>query len=154
MSTTTAVSLQDAVYDKYQELFIQEPLLVRSPGRVNLIGEHTDDNNGLVLPAAIDKNIVLAIGTRDDDAICLYSLDQNQTYFTKLDRLERSPLLWPDYILGVVDQLSVRGHALQGFNIVFGGDIPQGAGLSSSAALECATGFALSELFDLGVGRL
>jgi len=154
MDSTMAVSLQDAVYEKYQELFERTPLLVRSPGRVNLIGEHTDYNNGLVLPAAIDKNIVLAIGKRADHAIHLYSLDQNQTYSTTLDRLERSPLLWPDYILGVAQQLIERGHALQGFNIVFGGDIPQGAGLSSSAALECATGFALNELFDLGITRL
>lgn len=154
MDTTTAVNLQDAVYEKYQELFDHAPLLVRSPGRVNLIGEHTDYNNGLVLPAAIDKNIVLAIGKRDDQSIHLYSLDQDQAYTTTLDRLERSPLLWPDYILGVAQQLVKRGYALQGFNIVFGGDIPQGAGLSSSAALECATGFALSELFELGVSQL
>ncbi len=154
MDTTTAVSLQDAVYEKYQELFDNTPLLVRSPGRVNLIGEHTDYNNGLVLPAAIDKNIVLAIGKRNDQAVYLYSLDQNQTYSTVLDRLEHSPLLWPDYILGVAQQLVNRGHILQGFNIVFGGDIPQGAGLSSSAALECATGFALNELFNLGITRL
>jgi len=154
METTTATQLQDAVYDKYQELFGQAPLLVRSPGRVNLIGEHTDYNNGLVLPAAIDKNIVLAIGRRDDRTIQLYSLDQDESYSTALDTLTRSPLLWPDYILGVVQQLLSRAHQLAGFNIVFGGDIPQGAGLSSSAALECATGFALNELFDLGITRL
>ncbi|PPK99440.1 galactokinase [Parapedobacter indicus] len=148
------MSLQDAVYEKYQELFDHTPLLVRSPGRVNLIGEHTDYNNGLVLPAAIDKNIVLAIGKRDDHAVHLHSLDQNQTYSTALDELVRSPLLWPDYILGVAQQLTKRGYTLQGFNIVFGGDIPQGAGLSSSAALECATGFALNELFNLGITRL
>ena len=154
METTTAVNLQDAVYNTYQELFGRTPLLVRSPGRVNLIGEHTDYNNGLVLPAAIDKNIVLAIGQRDDQTIHLHSMDQQQSYTTPLDTLERSPLLWPDYILGVVQQLIARGHQFGGFNIVFGGDIPQGAGLSSSAALECATGFALSELFNLGIARL
>src|SRR5690606_23675493 len=104
-------------------LFGQTPVLVRSPGRVNLIGEHTDYNNGLVLPAAIDKNIVLAIGQRDDQTIQLHSLDQKESYTTKLDTLERSPLLWPDYILGVVQQLIARGHQLGGFNIVFGGDI-------------------------------
>jgi len=154
MDTTTAVNLQDAVHESYRELFNDTPLLVRSPGRVNLIGEHTDYNNGLVLPAAIDKNIVLAIGKRDDNAIHLHSLDQGQSYATTLDELERSPLLWPDYILGVAQQLIKRGHTLQGFNIVFAGDIPQGAGLSSSAALECATGFALNELFDLDINRL
>src|SRR5690606_5090591 len=103
----------------------------RSPGRVNLIGEHTDYNQGLVLPAAIDKNIVVAIGKRDDAAIHLYALDQEQAHTTALDSLERSSLLWPDYILGVVQQLLKRDHYLGGFNLVFGGDIPQGAGLSS-----------------------
>ncbi len=153
MDTTTA-TLRDAVYEQYQELFSDAPLLVRSPGRVNLIGEHTDYNQGLVLPAAIDKNIVLAIGKRADRTIQLHSLDQGQSHTASLDALERSPLLWPDYILGVVQQLAKRGHALTGFNLVFGGDIPQGAGLSSSAALECATAFALNELFGLGISRL
>jgi len=154
METTTAATLQEAVYEKYSALFGDTPLLVRSPGRVNLIGEHTDYNNGLVLPAAIDKNIILAIGKRDDDTLHLHSLDQDQSHLAVLANLERSPLLWPDYILGVVDQLAKRGHTLHGFNLVFGGDIPQGAGLSSSAALECATAFALNELFGLGISRL
>ncbi len=147
-------SLSDSVNENYQTRFNDTPLLVRSPGRVNLIGEHTDYNNGLVLPAAIDKNIILAIGKRADDEIHLYSLDQGETHITVLDQLERSPLLWPDYILGVVQQFVKRGHGLGGFNLVFGGDIPQGAGLSSSAALECATAFALNELFSLGIERL
>jgi len=154
MSTITTISLQDAVYEKYRERYGDTPLLVRSPGRVNLIGEHTDYNQGLVLPAAIDKNIIVAIGKRDDNTIELYALDQQQPYQVNLDALERSPILWPDYILGVVQQLRERGHHLTGFNLVFGGDIPQGAGLSSSAALECATAFAINELFSLGMPRL
>lgn len=154
MGTATTTSLQDAVHRKYQEHYGATPLLVRSPGRVNLIGEHTDYNQGLVLPAAIDKNIIVAIGKRDDNTIQLYALDQQQSYHIDLEALERSPLLWPDYILGVVQQLKQQGHHLAGFNLVFGGDIPQGAGLSSSAALECATAFALNELFGLGIPRL
>lgn len=154
MGTATTTSLQDAVYGEYQERYGATPLLVRSPGRVNLIGEHTDYNQGLVLPAAIDKNIIVAIGKREDSAIQLYALDQRESYYVDIDALERSPLLWPDYILGVVQQLKQQGHHLAGFNLVFGGDIPQGAGLSSSAALECATAFALNELFGLGITRL
>lgn len=154
MSITTTTSLQNAVHEKYLELHGDTPLLVRSPGRVNLIGEHTDYNQGLVLPAAIDKNIIVAIGKRDDRHIQLYALDQQESFDAALNALERSPLLWPDYILGVVQQLQQRGHDVGGFNLVFGGDIPQGAGLSSSAALECATGFALNELFDLDISRL
>ena len=144
MDTAIVLPLKDSVNEKYQTLFNTIPLLVRSPGRVNLIGEHTDYNNGLVLPAAIDKNIILAIGKRDDDEIHLHSLDQGETHVAELDKLERSRLLWPDYIVGVVQQLIKRGHRVGGFNLVFGGDIPQGAGLSSSAALECATAFALN----------
>src|SRR5690606_28351474 len=154
MSITTTTSLQNAVHEKYLELHGDTPLLVRSPGRVNLIGEHTDYNQGLVLPAAINKNIIVAIGKRDDRHIQLYALDQQESFDAALNALERSPLLWPDYILGVVQQLQQRGHDVGGFNLVFGGDIPQGAGLSSSAALECATGFALNELFDLDISRL
>ncbi|WP_262245209.1 galactokinase [Parapedobacter soli] len=154
MNIEATTSLRDAVNEKYLDYHGSTPLLVRSPGRVNLIGEHTDYNQGLVLPAAIDKNIIVAIGKRDDNTIQLYAMDQQESYSVDLDAFDRSPLLWPDYILGVVQQLQQRGHQLGGFNIVFGGDIPQGAGLSSSAALECATAFALNELFDLGISRL
>lgn len=145
---------QQAVKEAYSKHFGGEPLLVRSPGRVNLIGEHTDYNQGLVLPAAIDKDILLAIGKRDDDGIHLYSLDQGERYETTVGAWQRSPALWPDYLVGVVQQLALRGHRIGGFNAVFEGNIPQGAGLSSSAALECATAFALSELFGLGLEKL
>lgn len=147
-------SLQHDVRSAYAEHFGGEPLLVRSPGRVNLIGEHTDYNQGLVLPAAIDKDIVMAIGLGDKDIIRLYSLDQGDFYQTTTHAWERSPALWPDYLVGVVQQLIKRGHHIGGFNLVFGGNIPQGAGLSSSAALECATAFGLSELFGLELKKL
>ncbi|WP_353185520.1 galactokinase [Parapedobacter lycopersici] len=149
-----AAPLPDLVHQTYRSLFSEDPLLVRSPGRINLIGEHTDYNQGWVLPAAIDKQIVAAIGKRDDPIIQLHALDQGQTYSTTLHGIERSGLLWPDYVLGVVQQLIRSQYPVQGFNLVFAGDIPQGAGLSSSAALECATAFALNELFSLGISKL
>lgn len=142
------------IKNKYVELFNELPLLVRSPGRVNLIGEHTDYNQGLVLPAAINKNIYMAVGVRNDQQIHLHSIDLNDSYESTLSQINSSGKLWPDYILGVADQLIKKQHNLQGFNIVFGGDIPQGAGLSSSAALECATGFALNKLFALGLEKI
>lgn len=142
------------ISDRYIELFGSRPLIVRAPGRINLIGEHTDYNQGWVLPAAIDKNIFLAIGEREDDRICLYSEDYEEKYETSLGSLERSGKLWPDYILGVVEQVLKDDHAAGGFNAVFGGDIPLGAGLSSSAALECATAYGLNKLFGLGYGPL
>ena len=138
----------------FEEIFGQTPLLVRSPGRVNLIGEHTDYNMGFVLPASISKAIYLAIQKREDQEIHLVSFDYDDRYQGSLQNLVPSGQLWPDYILGVVEQIQKTGAKLGGFNLVFGGDIPVGAGLSSSAALECATGFALNELFNCGFSKI
>jgi galactokinase len=130
------------------------PLVVRSPGRVNLIGEHTDYNQGFVLPAAIDKAIYLAIGPREDTEIHLFSIDLDQHFTCTLELPEPSPEHWPNYLLGVVQQLQQAGRKPGGFNCVFTGDIPVGSGMSSSAAVECATAFALNELFGLGLDKL
>lgn len=139
----------------FKDIFQQEPLIVRSPGRVNLIGEHTDYNNGLVLPAAINKNVYLAIAKNDSTQIRLHSLDLSDSFETSINEIKRSGKLWPDYILGVVEQLQLNNYAInEGFDLAFAGDIPQGAGLSSSAALECATAFALSQLFQLNIQKL
>lgn len=141
-----------AVAATFREAYGAEPLLIRSPGRVNIIGEHTDYNEGFVLPAAIDKAIYVAIGKRDDDTIKLFSREFGQSHTTTLSDVHPTRG-WANYILGVVDQLQKRGYKLGGFNLVFDGDVPIGAGLSSSAAVECAAAMALSELFELGVER-
>ena len=139
---------------KFQQLFGQEALIIRSPGRINLIGEHTDYNMGFVLPAAINKAIYLGIHLRKDRKISLYSIDYQDDYQTDLDAINLSGKLWPDYLLGVVEQIQ-KNHSLEyGFNIVFGGDIPPGAGLSSSAALECATAYALNSIFNLNIENM
>jgi galactokinase len=149
------MSLASQVKDRFGRLFPgTDPLLVRSPGRVNLIGEHTDYNHGFVLPAAIDKAIYLAIGAREDNEIRLYSVDLDQTFACTLDLPEPTPEHWPNYLLGIVQQLQQSGNAPGGFNCVFAGDIPIGSGMSSSAALECATAFGLNELFRLGLDKL
>ncbi|MBC3786691.1 galactokinase [Spirosoma utsteinense] len=137
----------------YEDAFQTTPLLICSPGRVNLIGEHTDYNEGFVLPAAIDKAIYLAVGVRTDDAIHLIAHDLNETHTSSLGNLVPTHT-WADYILGVVAQFRLAGHQLGGFNCVFGGTIPIGAGLSSSAALENGVGFALNELYQTGLDRL
>ena len=157
MNLTTAITptLSFLVTEKFKTVFAGEPaFLVRSPGRVNLIGEHTDYNNGFVLPAAINKAIYMAAGPRRDKEIHIVSLDLDRTYVVAIDQIGPSGLHWPDYLLGVVQQLQMLGFSLGGFNCVFGGDIPLGAGLSSSAALECATAFSLNELFGLGLDPL
>lgn len=131
----------------------REPLIVRSPGRVNIIGEHTDYNEGFVLPAAIDKAAWVAVSKRNDGKICLYANEFKEGFETALDAMQPTALHWPNYIMGVADQLQKMGRAPGGFNMFIDGDIPIGAGLSSSAALECATAFALNEVFNLGLER-
>jgi galactokinase len=139
-----------AFLEKYDE----HPRVFRSPGRVNILGEHTDYNEGFVLPAAIDKNIYIAITKRKDDTINLYAADFDESFTIDIKNIKRSATQWANYILGVVDQLQKQGYTFQGFNAVIDGDVPIGAGLSSSAAVECATIFALNELFSLGLDRL
>ena len=151
-TTETIPSLAFRVKEKFQAAFGgRDSLTVRSPGRVNLIGEHTDYNQGFVLPAAINKAIYMTVSRRADDEIHILSMDLERTYTGSVRQLEQSGMHWPDYILGVVQQLQALGKTVGGFNCVFGGDIPLGAGMSSSAALECATAFALNELFGLGL---
>ena len=129
-------------------------LFVQSPGRINLIGEHTDYNQGFVLPAAIDKAIYLAIGKRADKEVHLIAADLADSFSVALNNLNFSEKTWSNYLIGVVDQLQKNGYQLGGFNAVLAGDVPLGAGLSSSAAVECATVFALNELFELGLSKI
>lgn len=155
LNMNTAISdYPETIKIKFRELFQQEPLLISSPGRINLIGEHTDYNLGYVMPAAINKAIYLGVHKREDMEIHLHSLDYNDIYQTSIHLIQKSDKLWPDYILGVVEQIQKSNAVRTGFNIIFGGDIPPGAGLSSSAALECATAFALSHIYDLGYGKM
>src|ERR1700755_875947 len=108
-------SLSYRVAEKFRTVFAEnDPLIVRSPGRVNLIGEHTDYNHGFVLPAAIDKAIYMAVSRRADEELHIVSLDLDRSYIGSLDRLEKSPMHWPDYLLGVIRQIRELGHALGG----------------------------------------
>lgn len=134
---------------------LSKPLLVRSPGRINIIGEHTDYNEGFVLPAAIDKAAYLAISLREDDEIHLVAKDLNESFQTRIADLK--PVLhasWPNYLLGAAAQFIKRGVKLKGFNALLTSDVPIGAGLSSSAAVECATVFALNELLQTQLDRI
>ncbi|NMH28627.1 galactokinase [Flavobacterium silvaticum] len=126
--------------------------IVLSPGRVNIIGEHIDYNDGFVLPAAIDKHICFAIRLRQDDSCSIVSIDlENEFHFSANDKLKPQPKMWANYFLGVLNQLQLKGKKIGGFELVFSSSIPMGSGLSSSAALECGFGFACNELFDLGL---
>lgn len=138
----------------FKNLYQTDPVIIRSPGRINIIGEHTDYNSGFVMPAAIDKSIYIAIAKRDDEEIHLYSKSYKQAYQTTVSKVKVSDITWANFILGVVDQINKRGYKIGGFNLYIDGDIPLGAGLSSSAAVECATAYALSTLFSLSVSGL
>jgi len=154
MATQQDKTLSSRIIEKFKETFNTDPVVIRSPGRVNLIGEHTDYNNGFVMPAAINKAIYMAVSRRDDNLIHIVSLDLDLSYLGDTEKVIPSSLHWPDYILGVIQQIQAKGYPVGGFNCVFGGDIPLGAGMSSSAALECATAFSLNELFGLKMDPL
>src|SRR5690606_11341342 len=148
------MSLLSKIEKSFRSRFSHEPSLFSAPGRINLIGEHTDYNDGLVLPAAINKYIHAAISKRDDHEIHLFSDDYDDYFKTSVDSIEPSGKLWPDYILGVVVEIQKMGKVVGGFNMAFGGDIPLGAGLSSSAALESVSAFALNAIFELELSSL
>jgi len=129
-------------------------LMAKSPGRINLIGEHTDYNLGFVLPAAIDLSAYVAVAKREDGTIRLFAKDLEEKYTIDLHSLGPVENHWSAYVLGVVDQLLKSGKSLTGFDLVLTCDVPIGAGMSSSAAVECATAFALNELFGFNLDRL
>ncbi|MCV6628776.1 MAG: galactokinase [Flavobacteriaceae bacterium] len=147
-------TLEDTVAGHYRQTYSSEPLMVFSPGRINLIGEHTDYNMGLVFPAAIDLGIAMAIGLSNTPYCEITALDESEVLQFHCDHLQISPQgEWQNYVLGVVAQLRKTGHKLQAFQMCFGGNLPQGSGMSSSAALENALVFSLNELFDLQLSR-
>jgi galactokinase len=141
------------ILDKFKELYSSEPIIARAPGRVNLIGEHTDYNDGFVLPAAIDKEIVFAIQKNSVNKIRIYSIDMNQQGECDIDNL-KPQLGWINYIIGVFSEIQKKGVKIEGTDIVFAGDVPLGAGMSSSAALECAIATGLNQLCNGTLSKL
>lgn len=138
------------VRSSFFENFKLEPVLAYAPGRINIIGEHTDYNVGFVLPAAIDKGIVVAVQKSASKFCRVIALNKNETYEFSLDTINSIPNGgWRNYVLGVVAEILKKKKTLFSFNIVFAGDIPSGAGLSSSAALENGIAVALNEVFKL-----
>lgn len=146
--------IKQKVASVFENNYGQQPLMVFSPGRLNIIGEHTDYNDGFVFPAAIDKGIYAAFGPSDSELCQVTALDMKESYEFTLDKV--APVEngdWRNYILGVVYGILDAGRNLAPFHLVFGGDIPEGAGLSSSAALENSVVFGLNELFKLGLSK-
>lgn len=134
--------------------FSKVPSLYAAPGRINIIGEHTDYNEGYVLPAAIDKRIYLAILPNETEQADIISIDFDERVRFAIDGNHPDLPHWAVYPYGIVKELQDLGATVKGFSAVFGGDIPTGAGMSSSAAIESAFGCALNVLFDLKKDKL
>ena len=141
----------DAITAKFGELFPPAPVIYHAPGRINLIGEHTDYNDGFVLPAAIDKAIYFAAAVNTLNKLRLFSIDYDQSFEADIDDLKKSDTQWANYLIGVVVQFQKRGLKPGGIDCVFCGNIPLGAGLSSSAALECGFSVCINELFNYNI---
>ncbi|MDR2027085.1 MAG: galactokinase [Prevotellaceae bacterium] len=139
--------------DVFQQHYGTPDAIYSSPGRINLIGEHTDYNGGFVLPGAIDKGITLAIKANGTDKVRVFSLDYNETAEFGMTEADKPAQSWAKYIFGVVREIEKRGKTVKGFDAAFYGDVPLGAGLSSSAALESAFAFALNDIYALGLKR-
>ena len=140
------------VKEKFIEEFSSKPRIFRSPGRINIIGEHTDYNEGFVLPAATDKEIVFAVAPNNCGKFCFYANDLKE--YGEFPYVVEVSQLWANYLLGVVAQIQKCGVHVPTVDVVFGGNVPLGAGVSSSAALECGFAYALNEVFNFGFSRL
>lgn len=137
----------------FKEKFGTEGMLFFSPGRINLIGEHTDYNGGYVLPGAIDKGILTEIKPNGTEKVRAYSVDLKAYTEFGLQEEDKPVETWAHYIFGVCREMQKRGAKIEGFDTVFSGNVPLGAGLSSSAALESAFAFALNEIFNAGLDK-
>jgi galactokinase len=144
--TQLLTATADQVRERFREKFNAEPLLFRCPGRVNLIGEHTDYNQGFVMPVAIDFETWIAAAPRDGHRLLIHSVEFAETVDFDLSDSSHPRPHWSDYVRGVVLQLMAAGHKLTGANLLIESTVPMGAGLSSSASLEVAAGFAMLSL--------
>ncbi len=145
----------DLVAARFREMFGSTPLIFRAPGRVNVIGEHTDYNGGFVMPAALEFYTWVAAAKREDRVLEVYSAHFDETISLSLGKLDDPPRRhWSDFIRGVAAVLQNAGHKLAGANLVIHGDVPLGAGLSSSASLEVAAALALNSVSGIDVPRL
>ncbi len=145
--------MEKKIRTKFQELFQTEGSAFASPGRINLIGEHTDYNGGFVFPGAIDKGMIAEIKPNGTGKVRAFSIDLNESSEFGLNENDKPQEGWAKYIFGVCREIIKRNGNIQGFDTVFAGNVPLGAGMSSSAALESTYAFALNELFQLGIDK-
>ena len=143
-------NLKQEIVDNYKEEYGKDPaLVVRAPGRINLIGEHTDYNEGFVLPAAINKEIVFALGFSQGSDFHFQAIDLKEKHSFNAEEIDiHEDKSWANYLIGVIAQYQKKGLKVPPLNISYGGNVPLGAGLSSSAAVECGIAFAINELMN------
>jgi len=145
--------MEKDIIRQFQQYFGKEHQIAAAPGRVNLIGEHTDYNQGFVLPGAIDRNIFLALAPNGSDRLNLEAIQYGERFSFALD--EMHPVKgWPTYLLGMIYMIMPEKRLPYGMDLVVSGNVPVGAGMSSSAALCSACGIALNEIFQLGLSRM
>ena len=145
--------MRERIRNKFKELFATEGNVYASPGRINLIGEHAGYNGGFVIPGAIDKGMIAEIKPNGTDKVRAFSVDLNDYAEFGLKEEDAPKASWARYIFGVCRETIKRGGNIQGFDTVFAGDVPLGAGMSSSAALESTYAFALNDLFSLNIDK-
>lgn len=146
--------LVDRLRKQFRDLYGKEATIAASPGRVNLIGEHTDYNEGFVLPGGVDKKMYVAYAPNNTDTINVYATQFTESYSFKPAETLTPKKGWMNYLLGVTHHIKAKGKTVGGVDIILDGDVPVGAGMSSSAALCSAYGFALNELFGFGLSRM
>lgn len=142
------MELKEQILKEFNSRFNEKPSVYASAGRINLIGEHTDYNGGFVFPGAIDKVIMAAIAPNGTDKVRVFSIDIDEYAEFGLEESDAPSQSWARYIFGVCREIIKRGGTVKGFDAVFAGNVPLGAGLSSSAALESCFAFALNDLFN------
>jgi galactokinase len=146
-------SIAENIVKKFREKFTTSPCVYFSPGRINLIGEHIDYNDGYVMPAAINKGVYYAITVNKTDTINFCASDFDESLSIKINEIKKIDN-WKNYVLSVVNEFVLAGKNIGGFDCVFGGDIPRGSGISSSAAVEGGLAYAINDIFNVGLNRV
>lgn len=144
--------IANQVRNEFIKRFPGEPHLYFSPGRINFIGEHIDYNDGFVMPAAVDKGVHFAVALNNTNTINFFSIDFNESLEINISEIRKTES-WKNYVVGVINEFLLSGKKVEGFDCVFGGNIANGAGMSSSAAVEGGIAFAINELLNFGLSR-
>src|SRR5918993_1581990 len=146
-------TIPENIRQKFIENFKNTPRIFFSPGRINLIGEHVDYNDGFVMPAAINKGVFYALAPNGGSKLNFIAVDFNESLSIEIKDVAKSES-WKNYVLSVVNEFLLLEKKIGGFDCVFSGDIPRGSGMSSSAAVEGGLAYGINEMFNLGLDRV